>query len=77
VSAPIQPGDYAISIEAGWLGKVVAVEDGSTPGLAGLLKMQGVNRLSRALLGGDIEDHLDADDTQWFAPKDVRLVKPV
>ncbi len=64
-------GRYARSIESGWLGKVVGVDN--YDGLA-MLRMQGVNTLCRDILGGDLDDHLDADDTQWFTVEDVRLV---
>ncbi len=63
-------GRFARSIESGWLGQVVAV-DGD------LLKMIGVNELVRAIRGGDIEDCLDSDDFQWFAPEDLRFLKLV
>jgi len=62
-------GRYARSIETGWLGKVIAVEDHGEP----MLKMIGVNQLYRTMKGGHIDDALDHDDTQWFAPADVRF----
>lgn len=67
---PEHVGRYARSIESGWLGKVIAI-DGD------LLKMKGVNELVRDIIGGDLEDLLDADDTQWFTPEDVRFLKVV
>jgi hypothetical protein len=63
-------GCYARSIESGWLGKIVGV-DGD------LLRMKGVNTLVHTIRGGDIEDCLDDDDTQWFDPHDLRFVKVV
>ena len=65
-------GRFARSIESGWLGKVIAVEsyDGET-----MLRMQGVNELCRMIAGGSLEANLDADDTQWFAPADVKFLK--
>ena len=69
-------GRYARSIESGWLGKVVSVEPPDADGFI-MLKMQGVNELVRTIKGGDIEDCLDADDVQWFAPEDVRFLKVV
>lgn len=67
-------GRFARSVESGWLGKVVAVEelDGDV-----LLKMHGVNTLCRTIAGGDIDDWVEEDDTQWFAPEDLRFVKLV
>jgi hypothetical protein len=67
-------GRYARSIESGWLGKVVAVEsfDGET-----MLRMQGVNELCRTIAGGSLDAWLDGDDTQWFAPADLRFLKVV
>jgi len=66
------PGDFARSIESHWLGRVEAIE-GS--GLDTMLRMQGVNSLTRAIAGGDISEHIDADDVQWFSPDDVRKIK--
>ena len=65
-------GRFARSIESGWLGKVVAVEShgGDT-----MLRMQGVNELCRMIAGGSLEANLDSDDTQWFAPADLRFLK--
>ncbi len=65
-------GRYARSVETGWLGKIVDVE---TSNGEAMFKMQGVNMLYRTLKGGDIEDALDDDDTQWFAPADVSFVE--
>jgi hypothetical protein len=62
---------FGESVETAWLGKIVAVE---TRHGEVLLRMKGVNMMHRALKGGDINDCLDDDDTQWFAPDDVRLV---
>ena len=47
-------GRYARSIETGWLGKVIAVEDHGEP----MLKMIGVNQLYRTMKGGHIDDAL-------------------
>ena len=66
-------GRFARSIESGWLGKIVAVE--VDPDGFQMYKMQGVNSLCWEVAGGSIDDHLDKDDVQWFAPEDVRLVK--
>ena len=67
-------GRFARSIESGWLGKVMAVEE--REGMT-LLRMSGVNELNRMIVGGDIETQIDLDDTQWFVPEDVRFVKLV
>jgi hypothetical protein len=67
-------GQFARSIESGWLGRVIAVEG---KGSDVMLKMQGVNDLVRAIKGGDIEDAIDDDDTQWFAPEDLKFVNVV
>ncbi len=66
-------GQFARSIESGWLGKVIAVEthDGDT-----MLRMQGVNELCLIVAGGKASDWLDEDDIQWFAPDDVEIVSP-
>lgn len=67
-------GKFARSIESGWLGKIVGVEvqDGLT-----MFRMKGVNTLTHTVGGGNIDDHIDEDDTQWFTPEDVRFVKLV
>jgi hypothetical protein len=66
-------GQYARSIESGWLGKVVGVEshEGDT-----MLRMQGVNELCLTVAGGKGRDWLDEDDIQWFAPADLEFVSP-
>lgn len=61
-------GRYARSVESGWLGKVIAVE-------GDMLKMQGVNELCRTIAGGEMEEHLDDDDFQWFDPNDLKFLK--
>lgn len=67
-------GRFARSIESGWLGKVVAIEEynGET-----MLRMQGVNELCRMVAGGSVNEWIDEDDTQWFAPADLRFLKGV
>ena len=76
VKPPLDPAPYlhrfARSIESGWTGKIVKVH---TDGRDAPLEMKGVNGLYRAMHGGDIEDALDHDDIQWFAPEDVRLLR--
>lgn len=65
-------GKFAISIESGWIGKVVAVE---TINGDELLKMKGFNHLCWTIQGGNVNDYIDEDDTQWFCPSDVRFFK--
>jgi hypothetical protein len=65
-------GRFARSIESGWLGKVIAVEQHSGETL---LRMQGVNELCRIIAGGSLDANLDSDDTQWFAPADVKFLQ--
>ena len=65
---PLNIGRYARSIESGWLGKIVDVDHD-------YYKMMGYNGLCHVIAGGDIEDHLDKDDLQWFVPEDIRFVK--
>lgn len=67
-------GRFARSVECGWLGKVVGVE---TMNGHPMLRMLGVNELVRAMIGGDLDDLLDEDDVQWFAPEDVRFLRLV
>ena len=70
----LKVGQFARSVETGWVGKVLAVE-GS--GIDAMLKMEGVNNLVRLMKGGDIEDSIDHDDVQWFSPDDVKFLKLV
>ena len=67
-------GDYAQSIESGWLGKIV---DSNGSGFDLMFEMHHVNELCRAIKGGDIAEFIEADDTRWFAPEDLRPVKLV
>ena len=66
-------GRYARSVESGWLGKVVAVEDDEYG--SPMLKMQGVNELCWQMAGGRIGEWLDDDDFQWFSVDDVKFLK--
>jgi hypothetical protein len=70
-------GRYARSIETGWLGKVVSVEDTSDDDIHNevMLKMQGVNELCWQMAGGRIGDWLEEDDIQWFSLDDVKFLK--
>lgn len=63
-------GLFARSIESGWLGKVVSVEE-----LNGdvMLRMQGVNELCLTVAGGRLSDWIDDDDVQWFDPFDLKF----
>lgn len=63
-----QIGDFATSLETGWLGKVVAFEDHNGDRFA---KMIGFDRYARVLKGMAIDDCLCHDDVQWFAPADL------
>jgi hypothetical protein len=65
-------GRYARSIESGWLGRVVACE---WRGDEWLLRMQGVNEMCQIVAGGDTNDWIDEDDTQWFTVDDLAFLK--
>lgn len=69
-------GQFARSVETGWLGKVVSVEK-ENHGDQILCKMVGVDELYRTLKGGDIEAALDESDVQWFVPEDLRFLRLV
>jgi hypothetical protein len=64
-------GRFARSVETGWLGKIIAVEE---HGGQRFYRMLGVNTLGLAILGGSLDAYLDTDDTQWFAPEDVVVI---
>ena len=61
-------GQYAISVESQWLGKVIAIEVMNDDVYC---KMQGVDELAKAVAGGSLEDNLASNDIQWFAPEDL------
>lgn len=68
---PEKIGEYARSIETGWVGKVVAVED---CGGDLMYKMVGVCLVGLCVAGGTFEENLSPDDVQWFAHDDVRFL---
>jgi hypothetical protein len=62
-------GDFARSLESGWLGKIVEIapdQDG-TP----TAKMIGVDILGTQIMGLSREESLSHDDVQWFALADL------
>ncbi len=63
-------GRFARSVENGWVGKIVGVEDHGEP----MYRMIGVDGLCHAVAGGTLEANLTPDDVQWFAPLDVKLL---
>jgi hypothetical protein len=65
-------GRFAQSVENGWIGKILAVEDHGEP----MFKMQGFNTLVYLIGGKPINECMDDDDTQWFAPADVQIINP-
>ena len=64
-------GVWARSIESGWRGMVIDVEDHDTP----MFKMVGVCELSVMACGLSLADAISTDDIQWFSPFDVRYIK--
>jgi hypothetical protein len=70
-------GDYARSLETGWLGKIVEIktevvvvaEDRSF--VEHMATMIGVDRLSHDILGRSVEDCLSHDDIQYFSLSDL------
>ena len=71
-TASANVGRFARSVETGWVGKIVAVEDHGEP----MYRMIGVDDLTLVVGGGTLESNLSPDDVQWFAPDDVRLLSP-
>lgn len=73
----LKVGDYARSIETGWLGKIVEInpevvmvaEDRSF--VEHMAKMIGVDWLSHNILGRSIEESLSHDDIQYFSLSDL------
>jgi hypothetical protein len=65
-------GQYARSIESGWLGKVTAIE---FHGGDLLCKMAGVDMLHNDVTGGTLDESLANNDTQWFVPEDLKFLK--
>lgn len=64
-------GVWARSIESGWRGMVIDVEDHGTP----MFKMVGVCELSIMVAGLSLADAMSSDDIQWFSPFDLRYIK--
>ena len=70
-------GDYARSLETGWLGKIVEIrtevvkvaEDRSF--VEHMATMIGVDWMSQSILGRSIEDSLNHDDIQYFSLTDL------
>lgn len=63
-------GDYARSLESGWLGKIIAIEHPTE--LGGLMmKMMGVDWMAHEIAGLTAEESLSADDVQWFGTDDL------
>ncbi len=67
-----QVGIFAKSIESGWTGLVVAVEDHGEV----MLRMVHFWQLGQTIKGGTAYEWLENDDVQWFAPSDVKFIKP-
>lgn len=67
--------DYARSLESGWLGKILSIEDDQygTP----TARMVGVDGMAHAIMGMSAEESLSFDDIQWFALADLLPVKSV
>jgi hypothetical protein len=68
ISNLFQIGDYARSVETGWLGKIVAFKDRDGERFA---KMIGVDVIAGLVGGLSIEESLSYDDVQWFVLDDL------
>jgi hypothetical protein len=70
-------GDYARSLETGWLGKIVEIkpevvmvaEDRSF--VEHTARMIGVDWMSHTVLGRSVEECLSHDDIQYFSLSDL------
>jgi hypothetical protein len=70
-----QVGDYARSLESGWVGKILVFEtDGNGDRMA---RMIGVDNLAQLFGGLTMEESLTTDDIQWFAPADLIPIEEV
>lgn len=67
----LHTGWFARSVESGWLGKVIGVDER----FPDMLKMKGVNTLCLTIAGGSHDEWLDDDDVQWFDPRDLVFLK--
>lgn len=63
-------GDYAQSIESGWIGRIEAFEEKGDEGDV-FCRMIGVDEFA-AMFCDSIEEALTPDDTQWFVPADLK-----
>jgi hypothetical protein len=62
-------GDYARSLETGWLGKILEIGPDHNGDI--MAKMMGVDILANLVIGLSAEESLSRDDIQWFAPADL------
>ena len=62
-------GDYARSLESGWLGKIVEI-DGK-----GMAKLIGVDWVAYTIMDESLDDSLCPDDVRWFALDDLVSVR--
>ena len=70
-------GDFARSVECGWLGRIKAIHtewQGEPLGYT-MCEMEGVNTLCWNIKGGSIDDFIDHDDTQYFSTDDINWVR--
>ena len=76
-------GDLARSIESGWLGRIIEILPTETSEFDGrtcretMCKMEGFDMLAWTVAGGDLFDHCDHDDAQWFSLNDIRYVRVI
>ncbi len=69
MACTFQIGDFARSLETGWLGKIIAWEAG--PNGDQLAKMMGVDWLAQTVAGLSADEALSSDDIQWFDVADL------
>ena len=65
-------GIWAKSIESGWKGQVIAIEEFNGDVM---YKMVGICWLSQVVGGQTLEEAISSDDIQWFSPYDVRYIR--
>ena len=65
-------GIWAKSIESGWKGQVIAIEEFNEDVM---YKMVGICWLSQVVGGQTMEEAISSDDIQWFSPYDVRYIR--
>lgn len=78
---PVREGDFARSIESGWVGKIVGFSDDIYKvddrrwhwGI--MCKMVGVDEIAMMAGGLTPSEAISDDDTAWYSPSDLLVIR--